>query len=71
MDDKLTDEDRRMIVYFIREKDDITRWNGYEQRKELIKCELPALAHALEMRAYADRMIMHELNLLEGSLGYA
>ena len=52
-EDACTNEDRRMVVYFIRDKGDITRWTEWESRKSIICEAYPDLAFALTQRVTA------------------
>lgn len=50
--DKLTEEDRNMIVYF-HEKGDITSWSEWEKKKPLVEREYPQLIRALADLSFA------------------
>lgn len=54
---QVTDEDRRMVHYFIKEKDDITRWCDWEARKGIIEAEYPELIAALRNLETAQRTL--------------
>lgn len=53
----VTEEDRLMVDYFIREKGDITRWSAWEQRKPVIAAEYPELIAALKQVTIAERTL--------------
>ncbi len=53
----ITDTDKRMICYFIKEKGDITRWSSWEDRKADIEAEYPELIAALEQLLVAERIL--------------
>jgi len=44
----ITQDDRNMVVYFMTEKGDITRWCAWEEKKEEIFKEFPQLEKALK-----------------------
>lgn len=44
---KLTEDDKNSIRYFIIEKQDITRWCGWEDKKTQAFIEFPELSNAL------------------------
>lgn len=54
---KLTDEDYSMIQYFHREKGDVTRWCGWEEAKEHLKVEHPALWHAFQQVEISNQIL--------------
>lgn len=54
---KLSDQDKAMIVYFWEEKGDLTRWCGWEEKKPLIEAEFPELIKALKDFEVAEKMI--------------
>ena len=53
----VTDIDRNMISYFIKEKGDITRWSSWEKRKKDIGSEYPELIAALNNLTIAERTL--------------
>ncbi len=53
----VTDDDKRMICHFIREKGDITRWTDWEERKADIGVEYPELIAALDNLIIAERTL--------------
>ena len=57
MKDKLTDEDKAMISYFIGEKGDITRWCDWEDKKHVVEKELPELIDALRRLDSAEKTL--------------
>jgi len=59
---ELTEEDRNSILYFIREKGDITRWCDYEKNLEAMKSELPYVMQALSAVKQAERLLELELD---------
>ena len=61
----VTDEDRRMVVYFLREKDDITRWVHWEERKHVILRDYPFLGRALEDKLRAEQTLESVLGSIE------
>jgi len=57
MAEEVTEEDRNMVVYFIQEKGDVTRWVQWEKRKGVIGKEYPELIAALDAQIVADRTL--------------
>ena len=57
MSSKLTNDDLNMIVYFHREKGDLTRWCDWENKKDQIKVEFPELIAAHDNLIVAKRTI--------------
>ena len=51
---KLTEGDRNSIIYFIKEKNDITRWDEWETLKDTILEEYPDLQLALSLERAAS-----------------
>lgn len=47
MSEAITDDDRLMIVYFIRVKNDITRWASWEEKREAVKEAYPELIESI------------------------
>jgi hypothetical protein len=47
MSEAITDEDRRMINYFIRVTGDITRWSSWEEKREAVKEAYPELIESI------------------------
>lgn len=45
---RLSEDDLQSIIYFMFEKDDIERWALWEDKKDLVLSELPALRVLLE-----------------------
>ena len=43
---KLSTEDKKMIVYFWRDKEDLTRWSEWEEKLPLIQKEYPLLIYS-------------------------
>ena len=62
---QVTDKDRHMVVYFLREMGDITRWCDWEQRKDTILMAYPSLATALEVQQRAAIMLENVLDKIE------
>lgn len=63
--DEVTDKDRHMVVYFIRETGDITRWFDWDSRKGVIFRAYPALKTALDHAAVSEIMIDNVLTRIE------
>lgn len=55
----ITEEDRRMIRYFIEEKGDVTRWCSWEEKKAAIFATWPELRAALHNLDIAERNLKH------------
>lgn len=53
----ITDSDKRSILYFIREKRDITRWCDWRNKKDEIEREYPKLIKALKKIKKAEKKI--------------
>ena len=53
----LTEEDVSIIQYFHQDKDDITRWAGWEECKQRIKGSHPELIQAIEQLTVAERTL--------------
>lgn len=68
MADKLTDEDKNMIVYFIKEKGDLKRWGDYEEKKDQIKEEFPSLIKAIEDIEHAENVLDLVVRTVEDSV---
>ncbi len=71
----ITNEDRRMISYFINHKGDITRWTGWENKKAQVQEEYPELIAALNAVEVAERTLEAIVSKIEsdddgGDLGY-
>lgn len=56
-DKQLTDEDMNSIVYFHREKGDVTRWCEWNEKKHLLQKENPALWHAFQQLEIAQQTL--------------
>lgn len=66
----ITDEDRRMIRYFIEDKGDITRWTHWEEKKFAVFSLYPQLRAALFDLGTAERNLKHIVAGMEnGELG--
>ncbi len=65
----ITDSDKRSILYFIREKGDITRWCAWKEKKDEIKREYPKLIKALKKIKKAEKKIGKVLDNLSETLG--
>lgn len=63
--DEITEEDRQMVLYFIQEKGDITRWSDWESRRGVIFRAYPALKTALDYLAVSETMMDNVLNRIE------
>lgn len=63
--DQVTNEDIRMVKYFYLEKGDITRWNKWGERCEVIRKEYPELIHAIEKEMIYKRWAKHQIERLE------
>ncbi len=61
----MTEDARNMVIYFIEEMGDITRWSQWEQCKHLIFIEYPELRIALEQRQLADLMLSAALGKIK------
>lgn len=57
MSDKLTEDDKNMIEYFVFEKGDIERWVSWEKRKPVIERELPHLIAAIKNLEIAEKTL--------------
>ena len=55
--EKLSDQDKAMIVYFWEEKGDLTRWCSWEEKKPMVEEEFPELIKALKDFDIAKKMI--------------
>lgn len=64
----LTEEDKNMIVYFIKEKGDITRWCSWESKKQEIEEEFPELINALKQLEIAERTLNAIVNAIEETI---
>jgi hypothetical protein len=53
----VTENDKNMICYFIRERGDIARWSDWEKRKAAIEEEYPELIIALDNLMIAERTL--------------
>ena len=53
----VTEEDRRMINYFLNEKGDIENWTQWEDRKGDIEIEYPEFIQALDQLEVAKRTL--------------
>lgn len=62
---KVTNGDRRMIVYFQRDKGDITRWSFWKERLPAIEAEYPELIKALRDCEMAERILDLVLDKIE------
>lgn len=63
--DEVTDKDRHMVVYFIRETGDVTRWFDWEDRRGVIFRAYPALKTALDHAAVSEIMVSNVLDKIE------
>ena len=66
--DRLTEEDLNRLSYFIGWKGDVTRWCGWEEKKELVFSEFPLLEEAFKHSRLAEEMITAVQQQLEGAL---
>lgn len=64
----LTNEDKRSIVYFLEEKGDLTKWVELQEKKNIIKQELPRLVDALAEFRQAEYRLKIELEQLKDSI---
>lgn len=55
----ITEEDRRMVKYFLEEKGDVTRWCDWEEKKEALFTLYPELHTALFNLDVAERTLKH------------
>ena len=62
---ELTEEDINMAIYFLKEKGDITRWCGWEDRKKVFAKEFPMLFIALEKERAANQLMDATIRELE------
>lgn len=62
---QITDEDRHMIAHFIRYKGDITRWTGWEARKDVIMAAYPTLVPLIDEVEQAERDLLDLVERIE------
>ena len=55
--EKLSDEDKNAIAYFILEKGDVTRWASWEKKKDLVRQEFPELILTLDVFTTAEKTL--------------
>lgn len=65
----ITDTDRNMICYFIKEKGDITRWSNWLERKADIEAEYPELIVALASLTIAERTLRAIVESISENIG--
>lgn len=53
----MTEQDRHDLVYFWTQKRDVTRWDGWETRKEVIRETNPEIVHAVEQIKMCERIL--------------
>jgi len=58
----ITQEDLNMVKYYIEEKGDVTRWSGWEEKKDAIQSFYPELHHALHNLAKAELDLKYTLD---------
>lgn len=64
----ITDSDRNAIVYFIKEKGDITRWCDWKEKKEEIEKKYPELIAALKNVTIAERTLAAVVKTIEDDI---
>lgn len=54
---KLSDEDYRMLEHFYNDKGDVTRWCDWEKKKDWLRRDDPALYHAFQQVEIAHQTL--------------
>lgn len=67
---KLTPKDKREIVYFLQERNDITRWVSYEEKKHLIEKEYSVLIMAIQQQEVARSAVLYHLERIMSEDAY-
>ncbi len=67
-EEKVTEEMRNQVLYFIKERGDVTRWTGWEENKGLILSEYPILMLALTQETLAEQVMRAALVLIEDDM---
>lgn len=65
----LTPDDLRSIAYFSIERDDPTRWVGWEEKSSLVRIHYPDFYEAWQARESAQQAFIRAANALTESLG--
>jgi len=58
-------ESLRMVYYFLKEKDDITRWCGWDKFKPYVREIIPDVMAALDLKQIAEDALETALDRLE------
>ncbi len=56
-DSRLTSSDVETMAYFILERGDVTRWSQWEQKKDLVAEQFPAIIRALQEIKYQEAVL--------------
>ena len=64
----VTDDDRRMVLYFIEEKSDVSRWTGWERRRDDIEKVYPDLFFAFQVVKAADVLLQAALDKIRNDI---